>query len=168
MTTDLVGALTIVAVVAAALFAGVAAVFVRRLLRRPPTPVSEQHRAASVVLRKVRCRAALSPDEWDFAAQLIADRRNPAAYCLPAALFAVGCLYVFGSLYQLHGQPPSLRTWIGLLPMLGATNLALQMLRIARLASRLRDITINAHSQIAEEPFEPASFGNHTGEETIC
>jgi len=137
MNADTAGVLTVVAFLAAAGCATVATVFVRRLLRRPPIPVGERPRAATLVLRKVRRRESLTADEREFAAQLIADRRSPAAYCVPAALFAVGCLYVFGSLHQLQGHPPSLRTWIGVLPMLGATNLTAQMLRIARLKRRL-------------------------------
>ncbi len=138
MSSDLAGVLAVAALIAATVCAAVAAVFIRRLTRRPPGPVSEQPRAATIVLRKVRRREPLTDDEHDFADQLIADRRDPVAYCLPGALFAVGAIYVFGSLHQLNGHPPSLRTWIGVLPMLGATNLAAQMLRVAHLKGRLR------------------------------
>ena len=137
MSAGLAGVLTIAALIAATVCAAIAAVFIRGLLRRPPSPVSEQPRAATLVLRKVRRREPLTGEERDFAGQLIADRRHPAAYCLPGALFSVGCIYVFGCLHQLDGHPPSLRTWIGVLPMLGATNLAAQMLRVARLKRRL-------------------------------
>jgi hypothetical protein len=58
------------------------------------------------------------------------------AYSIPAAIFTIGCLYVFGSLDQLHGATPSLRTYIGVLPMLGAINLTIQLLRIAALNRR--------------------------------
>jgi hypothetical protein len=59
------------------------------------------------------------------------------AYSIPAAIFTIGCFYVFGSMEQLHGRTPSLRTYIGILPMLGATNLTIQLLRIATLKGRL-------------------------------
>lgn len=140
MNAQLAGALAIAASVAAIVCAVVAAMFIRGVLRRPAIPISEQIRAATTVLAKVRRRQAMSAEERAFAAQLIDDRRSPAAYAIPGALFATGCLYVFGSLHQLQGHPPSLRTWIGVLPMLGATNLMLQMLRIARLRSHLGEI----------------------------
>ena len=63
------------------------------------------------------------------------------AYCIPAAIFTIGCFYVFGSLEQLHGAKPSLRTFIGVLPMLGATNLTVQLLRISSLKGRLRNVS---------------------------
>jgi hypothetical protein len=134
------GYLAILAFVAALVFAAVASVFVNRLLRRAPTPVGEEIRSATTVLMKLRTGKPMTPDEVDFAAQLVADRRSPMAYSIPAGLFAIGCLYVFGSLQQLHGAAPSLRTFIGVLPMLGATNLTIQLLRISHLNGRLRGV----------------------------
>ena len=52
-------------------------------------------------------------------------------------IIGVGCIYVFGSLEQLHGRDPSIRTFIGLIPMLAGTNLTMQLLRIAKLKRRL-------------------------------
>jgi hypothetical protein len=66
------------------------------------------------------------------------------AYSVPATLITMGCLYVFGCLQQLHGATPSVRTFIGVLPMLGATNLTLQLLRVARLKGRLQEAVISA------------------------
>jgi hypothetical protein len=88
-------------------------------------------------LDKVRKDQPVSKDELHLAAQTIADRRSPLAYCIPAAIFTIGCLYVFGSLQQLHGAAPSLRTYIGVLPMFAASNLAIQLFRIAALKRRL-------------------------------
>lgn len=150
MNAELAGALAIGALIATVVMAAVAAVFVRRLLSRP-TPPGDTIRATTAVLAKVRHRHAMSAEEHDFAAQVIADRRNPAAYALPGAVFAAGCLYVFGCFYQLQGHPPSLRTWIGVLPMLGATNLTVQMLRIARLRSRLQANTPVAAHQVVDD-----------------
>ena len=138
MNLSLYGYLTIFAFVAELVFAAVAFVFVNRLLRRAPTPISEEIRSATTVLKKVRKGEPMSTDELDFANQLIADRRSWMAYSIPAGIFTIGCLYVFGSLQQLHGVAPSLRTYIGLLPMLGATNLTIQLLRIAKLKRHLR------------------------------
>ena len=138
MNLSLYGYLTILAFVAELVFAAVAFAFVNRLLRRAPTPISEEIRSATTVLRKLRTGEPMSTDELDFATQIIADRRSLMAYSIPAAIFTIGCLYVFGSLQQLHGATPSLRTYIGVLPMLGATNLTIQLLRIARLKGRLR------------------------------
>ena len=137
MNSGLYGILTMTSFMASLVFAAIAAVFVNRFLRRAPTRVSEEIRSATTVLAKVRHREPMTTDEVAFATQLIADRRSLTAYSIPAAIFTVGCLYVFGSLHQLHGAAPSLRTYIGVLPMLGAANLTIQLLRIARLKGRL-------------------------------
>ena len=60
------------------------------------------------------------------------------AYSIPAALFSIGCFYVFGSLEHLHGATPSERTFLGVIPMLTSTNLAIRMLRSASLKGRLQ------------------------------
>ena len=137
MTASLFGYLTVLAFGAELVFAAVAFAFVRRLLRRAPTPMSEQVGSVSMVLRKLRKGEPMSNDELAYARQVVADRRSVGAYSIPAAIFTVGCLYVFGSLEQLHGATPSLRTFIGVIPMLAATNLAVQLLRIAALKRRL-------------------------------
>jgi hypothetical protein len=81
----------------------------------------------------------MSQDEIDYAQEIISDCRSPLAYSIPATLFAMGCFYVFGCLQQLHGATPSVRTFIGGLPVVGATNLTLQLLRVARLKGRLQE-----------------------------
>ena len=146
MTQSLWGLLTLISYAAIFLFAAGAFTIVRRMLRREPTAVSEQVGSVSTVLRKVRKREPMSTAELDYARQVIADRRSPLAFCIPAAIVTVGCNYVFGSLEQLHGRTPSLRTFIGLIPMLAGTNLTIQLLRIAALKRRLpavatRDLT---------------------------
>nr|CRL70880.1 hypothetical protein CPGR_00583 [Mycolicibacter nonchromogenicus] len=40
---------------------------------------------------------------------------------------------MLGSLEQLHGATPSERTFIGVIPMLGALNMTAQILRVRRL-----------------------------------
>jgi hypothetical protein len=138
MNLGLFGYLTIIALAAELVFAAIACAFVQRVLRHAPTPVSEQIRSVEKILTKVRTGEPMSNDELDYARQIIADRRSLMAYSIPAAILTIGCVYVFGSLEQLHGRAPSLRTWIGILPMLGATNLTIQLIRIATLKRRLR------------------------------
>lgn len=81
----------------------------------------------------------MSQDEIDYAREIISDCRPLLAYSIPATLFLMGCFYVFGCLQQLHGGTPSIRTFIGVLPMFGATNLTLQLLRVARLKGPLQE-----------------------------
>jgi hypothetical protein len=44
---------------------------------------------------------------------------------------------VLGSLEQLHGATPSERTFLGVIPMLGAFNVTAQLVRAAKLKKRL-------------------------------
>ncbi len=133
---SLFGWLTALSFVAALVFAATASVYVRRLLKREPTSVGEQIGSVKKVLHKLRKGTPMSEDEVDFAVQTIAERRSPMAYSIPAALFSIGCLYVFGKLDQLHGAAPSWATFIGVLPMLAAMNLTVQLLKIAHLKGR--------------------------------
>jgi hypothetical protein len=80
----------------------------------------------------------MSKDELDYAKQIVADRSSLMAFCIPGALFMVGCFYVFGSLYHLQGATPSERTFLGVFPMLASVNFTIQLLRSARLKRRLR------------------------------
>jgi Kef-type K+ transport system membrane component KefB len=80
----------------------------------------------------------MSPEELDYAKQVAADRSSPLALCIPGMVFLLGCYYVFGSLEHLHGATPSERTFLGVIPMLTSTNLAIRMLSHARLKRRLR------------------------------
>jgi Kef-type K+ transport system membrane component KefB len=141
MVLGLYGLLTVVSLVLALVLVAVAAVFVARLERRVPTPIAEEIGSAKTVLHKVRKREAMSPDEVSFAKQVVADRSSLRALCIPAALFLLGCFFVFGSLYHLHGATPSERTFLGVIPMLTSTNLGLRMLSSARLKGRLRTMS---------------------------
>jgi hypothetical protein len=140
MNLGLWGYLTIFALVLALVFVAFAAVFVKRLGDRPTTPISEEIGSARAVTKKVRKREPMSKDELDFANQLIAARGSLMAFCIPSALFMVGCFYVFGSLYHLHGATPSERTFLGVFPMLASINFTIQILRSARLKRRLRKL----------------------------
>ena len=141
MNLVLFGYLTIVALVLAFVFASFAAVYVKRLGDRTPMPISEEIGSAKAVLNKVRKREPMSKDELDYAKQIVADRSSPMSFCIPATLFMLGNFYVFGSLYYLHGATPSERTFLGVIPMLTSTNLAVRLLRSARLKGRLRKMS---------------------------
>lgn len=130
------GWLTALSFVAALVSAAVALVYVRRLLKREPTEVSERIGSVKTVLHKLRMGEPMSEDEVDFAVQTIADRRSPMAYSIPAVLLSIGCLYVFGKLDQLDGAAPTWATFIGVLPMLAAMNLTVQLHKIAQLKGR--------------------------------
>ena len=142
MDLRLFGFLAIVTLALALLFAAFAAIHVKRLGDRTPFPISEEIWSAKAVLNKVRKREPMSEDELDYAKQIVADRSSLRAFCIPGTLFMLGCFYVFGSLYYdyLHGVTPSERTFLGVIPMLTSTNLAVRLLRSARLKGRLRKL----------------------------
>jgi len=130
--------LTIVAFVAVVVFATLASVFVRRLVRRTALPMSDEVGGIPTVLRKLRKREPMSDGELALARQTVSDRGSLMALCIPATIFSIGCFYVFGSLQQLHGATPSERTFLGVIPMLMSTNLTIRLLKGASLKRRLR------------------------------
>jgi hypothetical protein len=131
--------LTIIAFVFVLVFASIAAVFVARLVRRPTLPMTEEIGGIPRVLRKLRKREPMSDEELAVARQAVTDRGSLMALCIPAAIFSIGCFYVFGSLDYVHlnGGTPSERTFLGVIPMFTSTNLAIRMLRSASLRRRL-------------------------------
>lgn len=133
----LFGDLAFIAFVALLIFATGVFFYIRRLRDHPSLPISEGIGAKRAVLAKVRKRQPLSSEEVAFARRVIGDQRSPLAFCIPAAIFALGCFYVLGSLEQLHGATPSERTFIGVIPMLGSFNVTTQLLRVAKLKRRL-------------------------------
>ncbi len=141
MDTALFGYLTVLALASALVFAAIAGVYVKRLGDRATPPIGEEIGAAKTVLAKVRKRQPMSRDELDYAKQIVGYRSSPLTFCIPAALFSVGCFYVFGSLYHLHGATPSERTFLGVFPMLASMNFTAQILRSARLKRRLRKMS---------------------------
>ncbi len=138
MSSGLFGLLTIVTLALALVFAAFAAVYVKRLGDRTPLPISEEIGSVKAVIHKVNKREPMSNDELDYAKQLVADRLSLMAFCIPGTLFALGCFYVVGSLWYLHGATPSERTFLGVIPMLTSTNLAIRLLARARLKRRLQ------------------------------
>jgi hypothetical protein len=129
--------LTIIALLMVLVFAAFASVFVSRIENRPPTPISEEIGSTKAVLNKLRKREPMSQDELDFARQIVTDRTSLMAYCIPGALFMLGCFYVLGSLEHLHGARPSERTFLGVIPMLTSANLAIRLVSSAKLKRRL-------------------------------
>jgi hypothetical protein len=140
---SLFGYLAILAGVAELVFAVCFFAFVKRLLGRESTPLSEEIGGFRKVLRKLRKGEPMSEDELDFARQIIADRGSLMAYSIPAAIFTLGCFYVFGNL-ELHGTS-SLRPYIGLGPLLGSMNVTVQLRRIAVLKKRLRNSHVSSN-----------------------
>jgi len=138
MGSTLYGLLTIVSLALALVFVFIAAVFVKRLGDRETIPIGEEIGSAKTVVAKVRRRQPMSEDEFYYAKRILADRSSLMAFCIPGALFSVGCFYVFGSLYHLHGATPSERTFLGVFPMLASLNFTTQLLRSARLKRRLQ------------------------------
>jgi hypothetical protein len=138
MSSDFWGLLAAVALAGSLIFCSVAAVYVKRLGDRTPLPISEKIGSAREVVAKVRKREPMSTEELDYAKQVVADRSSVFALCIPAMVFLLGCYYVFGSLEHLHGATASERTFLGVIPMLTSTNLAIRMLSSARLKRRLR------------------------------
>ena len=136
-TSSLYGILSIVSFATIWVFAVIAFFFTRRILRHShvtePLPIG----VVSAILRKVRTREPMSDEERILARQVLADRGSALALAIPATLFCIGCFFVFGSLEQLHGRTPSERTFLGVFPMLTSTNIALQMLKSAKLKRRL-------------------------------
>jgi hypothetical protein len=138
------GLLTFIAFCVDLVLLTIAFVYVRRLQRQPTLPFSEEIGAAPRVVRKLRKHEPMTPEEFEYAQRIVAIRGNPMALCIPFTLFTLGCYYVLGSLEYLQGATPSERTFIGLIPMLTSTNLAIQLLRARRLKGRLRDAQVVA------------------------
>ena len=138
MNTALFGLLTLISLALALLLAAVASMYVRRLARRPALPISEEVGISRVVVRKLRKREPMSDEELEYARRVVTDRSSLGAFAIPGMIFFLGCFYVFGSLQHLHGATPSERTFIGIIPMLTSTNLALRLISSARLRHRLR------------------------------
>ena len=138
------GLLTLIAFCVDLVLLSIAFVYVRRLEREPTLPLSEEIGAAPRVIRKLRKRESMTPEEFEYAQRIVAIRGNPMAFCIPFTLFTLGCYYILGSLEYLQGATPSERTFIGVIPMLTSTNLAIQLLRARRLKGRLRNASVAA------------------------
>jgi hypothetical protein len=134
----LFGYLTVISLGLMLVLAAVASLYVRRLSNRPSTRLGEELGSSKVVIGKLRHREPMSAEELTYAKQIVAERSSLMALAIPGMIFMLGCFYVFGSLEHLHGARPSERTFLGVIPMLTSTNLALRMLSSNRLKRRLR------------------------------
>lgn len=147
MSTYFWGLLALIALAVTLLLLTIATIYVRRLERTPTLPFSEQIGAAPHVIKKLRKRESMTPEEFEYAQRIVAIRGNPMAFCIPFTLFALSTYYVFGCLEYLQGATPSERSFLGVIPMFTSTNLAIQLLRAKRLKGRLRSTEV-----VAEEP----------------
>ena len=141
MDTALYGYLTVLFLAMVFVMATIAFFYVRRLRYRPPIPFGEEIGSAKSVIAKLRKREPMTQDELAYARRVVGDRSSVIALAIPGMIFMLGCFYVFGSLEHLHGATPSERTFLGLIPMLTSTNLALRMLSTTRLKRRLRQMS---------------------------
>jgi hypothetical protein len=132
------GLLALIALAVTLLLLTIATIYVRRLESEPKLPFSEEIGAAPRVIKKLRKRESMTPEEFEYAQRIVAIRGNPMAFAIPFTLFALSIFYVFGCLEYLQGATPSERTFIGVIPMFTSTNLAIQLLRAKRLKGRLR------------------------------
>ncbi|BBZ77216.1 hypothetical protein MANY_25530 [Mycolicibacterium anyangense] len=123
-------------------FASLAFVYTRRLLRLRALPLGDDLNSYQKALRKLRRNEPMSSDEWNLAERIIDIRRSPLAYSVPAAFMTIGIFYILGSLEYLHGHTPSERTFLGVIPMVTSTNLVIQMRKSARLTKRLAKAAI--------------------------
>ncbi|GAA2807229.1 hypothetical protein [Mycolicibacterium pallens] len=136
------GLLMFVALGFEVVFATLAFVYIRRLLRLRTLPLSDDLNGYQKALRKLRKNEPMSRDEWNLAERILDIRRSPLAYSVPAAFMTIGIFYIFGSLEYLHGHTPSERTFLGVIPMFTSTNLIIQMRKSARLKKRLAKATV--------------------------
>ena len=145
----------VIAFVCVVIFAGLAAVNVARLGRRPALPLSDEIGGIPRVLRKLQKREPMSDDELALARQAVHDRGSFMALCIPLAIFSIGCFYVFGSLDYVHlnGGTPSERTFLGVIPMFTSTNLAIRMIKSASLRRRLpKKVVADPNTQPIVQP----------------
>jgi len=114
-----------------------ATIYVGRILRRKPVPLTNEVNAVPTVLGKLRKKVPLDDYEKPLATQVVDARRPLMAFSLPAAFMTVGAFYIFGSLEALHGAQPSERTFLGFIPIITSTNLTMRMFLSGRLKSRI-------------------------------
>ncbi|KDF01929.1 hypothetical protein Y900_024105 [Mycolicibacterium aromaticivorans JS19b1 = JCM 16368] len=143
------GLLMFVALGFEVVFAALAFVYTRRLLRLRTLPLGDDLNGYQKALRKLRKDEPMSRDEWNLAERIIDIRRAPIAYAVPAAFMTLGIFYILGSLEYLHGHTPSERTFLGVIPMFTSTNLIIQMRKSARLKKKLGKVAV-------VEPDEPS------------
>jgi hypothetical protein len=125
-----------------AVFATLAFIYTRRLLRLGALPGSDDLNGYQKALRKLRKNEPMTQDDVNLARRIIDIRRSPMAYSIPAAFMTVGIFYILGSLEYLHGHGASERTFLGVIPMFTSTNLIIQMRKSAGLHKRLQKVPV--------------------------
>ena len=141
MNLGLWGLLTIVALGFEVVFASLAFIYTRRLVRLGAILMSDDVNGYQKALRRLRKDEPMTQDELNLAKRIIDIRRSPMAYAVPAAFMTMGIFYVLGSMEYLHGATPSERTFLGVIPMFTSTNLIIQMRKTARLKKRLPKVS---------------------------
>jgi hypothetical protein len=129
--------LTAIALALEVVLATCATVYVTRILRRTPVPLTNEVNAVPTVLAKLRKREPLQDFEKPLATQVVDARRPLIAFSIPAAFMTMGLFYIFGSIEHLHGAQPSERTFLGVIPIITSTNLTMRMFLSSRLKSRI-------------------------------
>lgn len=138
----LFGMLADLSLIALLVLATVIFFYIQRLRKQPQPAIAEGIRAKQTVLTKVRKGEPLTVGELQYATQVIKGMSTPVAFAIPAAIFALGCFYVLGSLEQLHGATPSERTFLGVIAMISAINVTGQLFRVIKLNKRLAHATL--------------------------
>lgn len=116
--------------------------YIQRLRKQPQLPMAEGVRAKQTVLTKVRKRQPMTPEELEYATQVVNNQRTLMTFAIPLAIFSLGCFYVLGSLEQLHGATPSERTFLGIIAMISSINVTTQIFRVIKLKRRLATVTL--------------------------
>jgi len=132
------GLLALIALAVTLLLLSIGTFYARRLEAEPKLPFGEEIGAAPRVIKKLRKGETMTREEFEYAQRIVAIRGNPMAFCIPLTLFAMSTYYIFACLEYLQGATPSERHFIGVIPMITSTNLAIQLLRARRLKGRLR------------------------------
>jgi hypothetical protein len=128
------------------IFGTCAFVYIVRLLKRRPVPLTNEVRSVPMVLSKLRKSEPMPDDELALARLAVDARSILLALSIPAAFFTMGCFYVFGSLEHLHGATPSERTFLAVIPMVTSTNIFIRLVGSTRLKHPLRQYITQAHA----------------------
>ena len=138
----LFGKLTDLALIVLLLAAVTISFYIQRLRKLPQLPIAEGIRAKQKVLTKVRKGEPMTPEELEYATQVVNSQRTLIAFAIPLGIFSLGCFYALGSLEQLHGATPSERTFLGVIAMFSSINVTGQLFRTIKLKKRLSKVTL--------------------------
>ena len=89
MSTYFWGLLALIALAVTILLLVIGTVYTRRLEAEPKLPFSEEIGAAPRVIKKLRKRETMTPEEFEYVQRIVAIRGNPMALAIPLTLFAM-------------------------------------------------------------------------------